>query len=255
MRSFWKIARMCVSTVRSARTSLRAIPAFGAALRHQREHLALACTQRGQVAAVADRGHDLVPALGQQPGETLAEQHRVLGDHDPHGTSTRTSVPSPAGLLIHSSAAGGGDAVAQRGDAEPLARAAQLQPQPADLDRQSCLDGHLAGAAQPARRSGPECQHPDRGVPRPQRDLRSPCLDGRGRAVQSTKAAATLDGIRNGSVDFASVADVVAAVQPGAGAPSGYGTAQLTRGKYLIASPIGDPPAFTGTVATELTVR
>jgi hypothetical protein len=67
-------------------------------------------------------------------------------------------------------------------------------------------------------------------------------------------ASYSLDGIRDGSVDFTSVADVVAAVQPGAGSPTGYGTAQLTAGKYLVVSPIGAPPAFTATVATDLEV-
>jgi hypothetical protein len=67
-------------------------------------------------------------------------------------------------------------------------------------------------------------------------------------------AAYSLEGIRDGSVDFSSVADVVAAVQPGQGAPTGYGTADLAAGKYLVVSPIGAPPAFTGTAATEITV-
>jgi hypothetical protein len=65
----------------------------------------------------------------------------------------------------------------------------------------------------------------------------------------------TLDGIRDGSVDFASVADVAAAVQPGPDGATGYGSVELAQGKYLLVSPIGSPPAFTGTVATELEVR
>jgi hypothetical protein len=68
-------------------------------------------------------------------------------------------------------------------------------------------------------------------------------------------ATYSLDGIRDGSVDFTAVADVVAAVQPGPGSPTGYGTAQLAKGKYLVVSPIGAPPAFTATVATDLEVR
>ena len=60
-------------------------------------------------------------------------------------------------------------------------------------------------------------------------------------------AAYTLDGIRNGSVDFESVADVVAAVQPTEG--TAYGTAMLEKGRYLLVSPIGAPPAFTATAA------
>jgi hypothetical protein len=65
----------------------------------------------------------------------------------------------------------------------------------------------------------------------------------------------TLDGIRDGSVDFTSVADVAAAVEPGPGGATGYGSVELAKGKYLLVSPIGSPPAFTGTVATELEVR
>jgi hypothetical protein len=66
-------------------------------------------------------------------------------------------------------------------------------------------------------------------------------------------ASYTLDGIRTGKVDFSSVADVVAAVQPTQG--TAYGTAMLTAGRYLVVSPIGAPPEFTGTVATDFEVR
>lgn len=62
----------------------------------------------------------------------------------------------------------------------------------------------------------------------------------------------TIDGIRNGSVDFSSVADVVAAVQPTQG--TAYSSAKLDKGRYLLVSPIGAPPNFTGTVAEELAV-
>jgi hypothetical protein len=65
-------------------------------------------------------------------------------------------------------------------------------------------------------------------------------------------ATYTLDGIRNGSVDMESVSDVVAAVQPTQGLA--YGNAKLETGRYLLVSPIGAPPAFTGTVAAELAV-
>ncbi len=61
----------------------------------------------------------------------------------------------------------------------------------------------------------------------------------------------TLDGIRDGSVDFTSVADVVGAAQPTAETPTAYTVATLTPGKFLVVSPIGAPPEFTGTVATE----
>ena len=65
----------------------------------------------------------------------------------------------------------------------------------------------------------------------------------------------TLDGIRDGSVDFTSVADVVGAAQPTAETPTAYTVATLTPGKFLVLSPIGAPPEFTGTVAAEFEAR
>ena len=64
----------------------------------------------------------------------------------------------------------------------------------------------------------------------------------------------TLDGIRNGSDDFNKVADVVGAAQPPEGESAGYAVATLTPGRYLLVSPVGVPPQFTGTVATEIQV-
>jgi hypothetical protein len=63
----------------------------------------------------------------------------------------------------------------------------------------------------------------------------------------------TLDGIRDGSVDFNSIADVVGAAQPPAGESTGYAVSTLTPGRYLVVSPIGTPPQFTGTAAAEFT--
>ncbi|MBN9097022.1 MAG: hypothetical protein J0I49_02750 [Pseudonocardia sp.] len=133
-------------------------------------------------------------------------------------------------------------------------------PRSSSRNRLTSIGSRASTATSRARRSRRADPVPSASTPTGASPVRNAICGARastaaGAPFMSTKAAATLDGIRNGSVDFASVADVVAAVQPGAGAPSGYGTAQLTRGKYLIASPIGDPPAFTGTVATELTVR
>ena len=34
--------------------------------------------------AVPDAGDDVVPAVGQQPGQALPQQHRILGDDHPH---------------------------------------------------------------------------------------------------------------------------------------------------------------------------
>ena len=69
----------------------------------------------------------------------------------------------------------------------------------------------------------------------------------------------TLDGIRDGSVDFNSVADVVGAAQPPAGESTGYAVSTLTPGRYLVVSPIGTPPALHrhggGRVHGDLTPR
>ena len=47
---------------------------------------------------VADRERDLVPGVGEQPPEAVAQQHLVLGDHDPHGSSAVRTVPASAAL-------------------------------------------------------------------------------------------------------------------------------------------------------------
>ena len=64
----------------------------------------------------------------------------------------------------------------------------------------------------------------------------------------------TLDGIRDGSIDFNSVADAVGVAQPPQGESTGYAVATLTPGRYLVVSLIGVPPDFSGTVAAEFTV-
>ena len=54
--------------------------------------------QRQQRVRVARPPDHLVAGVLEQPGEALAQQHRVLGDHDTHGSSTAMRVPAPAGL-------------------------------------------------------------------------------------------------------------------------------------------------------------
>ena len=58
--------------------------------------------QREQRLGVAGAADDLVAGVLEQPGEPLAQQHGVLGDHDAHGSSTATRVPAPGGLSIAS---------------------------------------------------------------------------------------------------------------------------------------------------------
>ncbi|HSD80007.1 MAG TPA: hypothetical protein VLB47_05075, partial [Solirubrobacteraceae bacterium] len=55
-----------------------------------------------QVAGVSARGDDLVAAVHEEPGEALAQQDLVLGDHDSHGSSTVNLVPDPRSLSIRS---------------------------------------------------------------------------------------------------------------------------------------------------------
>src|SRR5690606_31644826 len=45
-----------------------------------------------------DRRHDLVAPQGHQLRQALAQQGRVLGDHDTHGILTSTVVGPPRGL-------------------------------------------------------------------------------------------------------------------------------------------------------------
>src|SRR3954471_18234518 len=47
----------------------------------------------GEARCVGQGGADVYARLGQQPGQTLAQQRRVVGDHDPHGSSASTIVP------------------------------------------------------------------------------------------------------------------------------------------------------------------
>ena len=57
-----------------------------------------------------------------------------------------------------------------------------------------------------------------------------------------------------GRADFDKIAEVVGAAQP-TGAGPAYGTATVTAGDYLLTSPLGAPPNFTGTASLEVTVR
>ena len=52
-----------------------------------------------QLLGVADRRHDVLAGVGQDARQPGAQQHRVLGDHDPHGSSTRIVVGPPSGLI------------------------------------------------------------------------------------------------------------------------------------------------------------
>src|SRR5690606_2624076 len=52
-----------------------------------------------QLVGRADGGHDLLAGVGEDARQPRSQQHGVLGDHDPHGSSTEMVVGPPAGLI------------------------------------------------------------------------------------------------------------------------------------------------------------
>jgi hypothetical protein len=65
---------------------------------------------------------------------------------------------------------------------------------------------------------------------------------------------ATAADVDAGRADFDKIAEVVGAAQPTGPEPA-YATATVTAGRYLLTSPLGQPPNFTGTASLDLTVR
>jgi hypothetical protein len=63
----------------------------------------------------------------------------------------------------------------------------------------------------------------------------------------------TLAAIRANKVDLTTIADIVVAAQPDRGRPA-YATVRLTPGDYVITSPTGSPPDFTGILASQFHV-
>ena len=55
-------------------------------------------TSASRAVGVAGAPDDLVAGVLEQAGEALPQEHRVLGDHDPHGKRTASRVPAPGGL-------------------------------------------------------------------------------------------------------------------------------------------------------------
>lgn len=64
----------------------------------------------------------------------------------------------------------------------------------------------------------------------------------------------TLAAIRANKVDLTTIADIVVAAQPDGDHPA-YATVRLTPGDYVITSPLGSPPNFSGILASELHIR
>ena len=65
---------------------------------------------------------------------------------------------------------------------------------------------------------------------------------------------ATAADVDAGRADFDKIAEVVGAAQPTGPGPA-YATATVTAGRYLLTSPLGQPPNFAGTTSLDLTVR
>ena len=63
-----------------------------------------------------------------------------------------------------------------------------------------------------------------------------------------------LADIQSGKADLAKVSDVLAGVQPTGPDPT-YTTTTLTPGHYVVASPLGTPPSFSGIIAVEFDVK
>ena len=53
-----------------------------------------------QLVGVRHGRDDLELAVGEQPGQPVPQQHRVLGDHDSHGSSAVMTVGPPGGLSM-----------------------------------------------------------------------------------------------------------------------------------------------------------
>lgn len=63
-----------------------------------------------------------------------------------------------------------------------------------------------------------------------------------------------LADIQSGKADLSQVSDVIAGLQP-TGTDPAYSTATLTPGHYVVASPMGTPPAFSKIIGVELDVK
>jgi hypothetical protein len=64
----------------------------------------------------------------------------------------------------------------------------------------------------------------------------------------------TLAAIRANKIDLTRIADIVVAAQPDGARPA-YATVRLNPGDYVITSPIGSPPDFSGIRASQFHVR
>ena len=92
---------------------------------------------------VADAGDHVLARIDQQAGDALAQQHRVLGDHDAHGSTARRIVGPPAGLSRWMEPPSDGDALAQAGEAGAVGPSpAPPAPLSRDLDHERVARAH-----------------------------------------------------------------------------------------------------------------
>src|SRR5262249_19282962 len=83
-----------------------------------------------QVVGVGGTADDVEAGVCQQGREALAHQHRVFGDHDPHGISPITRVPLPASLSTRSRPSSAATRAARLRSPTPSPRAPPI-PSPA----------------------------------------------------------------------------------------------------------------------------
>ena len=104
---------------------------------------------------VADRLDDLDAMGREEADQPVAQEDRVLGDHDPHGISARSTVGPPAGLVtvrVPSTAATRGRSARCRPVPAPVVGAAA--PVVAHLDDETV---RVRGRPAPWPRVAPEC--------------------------------------------------------------------------------------------------
>ena len=109
-----------------------------------------------QLVGVADGRDDLLAGVDEEAGEPGAQQHGVLGDHDPHGSSTgEGGRPARRADDVHP-AAEGGDPVAQaRAGPVPAAAVGAARAVVADLDQRA---GRSAGRGSTRARVASACR-------------------------------------------------------------------------------------------------
>jgi len=89
-----------------------------------------------QLVAVLDGGDDVETRLGQEALEPGTQQHRVLRDHEAHGSSTTSRVGPPGGLDNASRPSTAATRLASPGSPDPEARSAPPSPSSSTSTRQ-----------------------------------------------------------------------------------------------------------------------